>query len=130
MFQLVHCRWSTPAAIDRVGRRDGDARSAPLSTSLTLSTRRGKAKSTRAEISVPAAPEGYAGISFIGDRVGLLVLSSTGASLTAVTVRLAVSVAVENAVMPPLLVVSASVPLPPLVWSQARNVMPVASVPW
>ena len=57
------------------------------------------------------------------------MLSNTGASLTAVTVRLAVSVAVEKAVVPPLLVVSASVPLPPLVWSQARKVMAVASVP-
>ena len=57
------------------------------------------------------------------------MLSNTGASLTALTVRLAVSVAVEKAVVPPLLVVSASVPLVPLVWSQARKVIAVASVP-
>ena len=45
------------------------------------------------------------------------------------TTRLAVSVAVLKAVVPPLLVVSASVPLLPLVWSQARKVMALASVP-
>ena len=105
--------------------------SAPLSTSVTLSTwPAGRAKSTRVETSVPTAPEGAPESSFWAARVGLLVLSSTGASLTAVTVRLAVSVAVENAVVPPLLVVSASVPLLPLVWSQARKVIALASVPW
>ena len=57
------------------------------------------------------------------------MLSNTGASLTALTVRLAVSVAVEKAVVPPLLVVSASVPPVPLVWSHARKVIAVASVP-
>ena len=58
-----------------------------------------------------------------------MVLSNTGASLTALTVRLAVSVAVEKAEVPPLLVVSASVPLLPLVWSQARKVIAAARVP-
>ena len=57
------------------------------------------------------------------------MLSNTGASLTALIIRLAVSVAVEKAVVPPLLVVSASVPLVPLVWSQARKVMALARVP-
>ena len=51
-------------------------------------------------------------------------------SATGLITRLAVSVAVENAVVPPLLVVSASVPLLPLVWSQARKVIALASVPW
>jgi len=44
-----------------------------------------------------------------------LVLSRTGASLTALITRLAVSVADEKAVLPPLLVVSATVPLVPAV---------------
>ena len=54
---------------------------------------------------------------------------STGASLTALTVRLAVSVATENAVMPPLAVVSALSPLLPLVRSQARKVIALLCVP-
>ena len=45
------------------------------------------------------------------------------------TVRLAVSVAVLNAVEPPFLEVLAKSPLVPLVWSQARKVMAVARVP-
>ena len=44
-----------------------------------------------------------------------------GASLTGVTVSRAVSVAAENAVLPPLTVVSAKAPLLPLVRSQARR---------
>ena len=60
----------------------------------------------------------------------VLALVTDGVSATGLITRLAVSVAVENAVVPPLLVVSASVPLPPLVWSQARNVIALASVPW
>ena len=55
--------------------------------------------------------------------------TATGASLTALTIRLAVSVATENAVMPPLAVVSALPPLLPLVRSQARKVMALACVP-
>ncbi|WP_377806481.1 hypothetical protein ABNQ38_06475 (plasmid) [Azospirillum sp. A29] len=41
----------------------------------------------------------------------------------------AVSVAVENAVLPPLVLVSAVLPAVPLVWSQARKVMALLSVP-
>ena len=78
---------------------------------------------------MPTAPDGAPASSFWAVSAGLLVLSNTGASLTALTVRLAVSVAVEKAVVPPLVVVSASVPLLPLVWSQARKVIAVASVP-
>ena len=78
---------------------------------------------------MPTAPDGAPESSFCAVSSGLLLLSNTGALLTALTVRLAVSVAVEKAVVPPLLVVSASVPLVPLVWSQARKVIAVASVP-
>ena len=45
---------------------------------------------------------------------------STGASLTAVTVMLAVSVAVLNALLPPLVELSTLLPAAPLLWSQAR----------
>ena len=48
--------------------------------------------------------------------------------MTASMTRLAVSVALEKAVVPPLVVVSTRLPLLPLVWSQARNVMALASV--
>ena len=47
---------------------------------------------------------------------------STGASL--LTVIVDVAVAVLKAELPPLTVVSASLPAVPLVWSQARNVTP------
>ena len=43
-----------------------------------------------------------------------------GASLTAVTVMEAVSVAVEKAVVPPLVLASTLVPADPVVWSHAR----------
>ena len=59
-----------------------------------------------------------------------MALVTDGVSATGLITRLAVSVAVEKAVVPPLLVVSASVPLLPLVWSQARKVIALASVPW
>ena len=66
---------------------------APLSTSLTLSTcPAGEAKSTRAETSVPTAPEGAPESSFWAVKAGLLVLSNTGASLTALTVMVATTV--------------------------------------
>ena len=58
------------------------------------------------------------------------LLSSTGASFTGVTVRLAVSVAVLKAVLPPLTLVLARAPLVPLVRSQARKVMASARVPF
>ena len=53
-----------------------------------------------------------------------------GASLTAVTVMPAVAVALENALLPPLVLVLAVLPAVPLVWSQARKVMPGLTVPF
>ena len=53
---------------------------------------------------------------------GGFVASKSGWSFTGVTIKLTVSVAVENAVAPPLLLVLASSPFAPRVWSQARNV--------
>ena len=91
-------------------------KSAPRLGSVTLSTwPAGRAKSTRLETNVPTAPTGAPASSLIAVSTGLLLASSTGASLTAFTVRAAVSVAVEKAVVPPLVEVSASVPLTPLV---------------
>ena len=58
------------------------------------------------------------------------MLSAPGASLTALTVMLREAVALENALVPPLLLVSAVLPAVPLVWSQARKVMPGATVPF
>jgi hypothetical protein len=52
-----------------------------------------------------------------------------GGSFTAVTVMLAVSVAVENEVEPPLMDALAVPPLVPNVRSQARNVMAFAIEP-
>ena len=62
---------------------------------------------------------------------GILMMRSvpTGASLTGLTTIDAVSVAVENAVVPPLVAVFAVPPLAPLVRSQARNVIALAIVP-
>ena len=57
--------------------------------------------------------------SVIAVSVGLIGVN-TGASLTLATVRCAVSVAVENAVVPPLALVSAVVPWLPAVSSHAR----------
>src|SRR5438445_427328 len=54
--------------------------------------------------------------------VKLLAPARTGASLTLVTVRFDVAVAVLKAVVPPLVVVSTLVPCEPEVWSQAQNV--------
>ena len=53
--------------------------------------------------------------------VALLVI--VGASLPAVTLTSTTSVALENAVVPPLVVTSTLVPCVPLVWSQAWKVM-------
>ena len=57
------------------------------------------------------------------------LLSSSGASLTAVTVMLLLAVAALKAVEPPLVVVFAVRPAVPVVWSQARKVMPLLTVP-
>ena len=53
-----------------------------------------------------------------------------GASLTELTVIAALAVALEKALPPPLLEVSAVVPAEPVVWSQARKVIPLATVPF
>jgi len=68
--------------------------------------------------------------SSIAASVMIPVLSNTGASFTALTTIRAVSVAVLKAVVPPLVEVLAVSPLLPLVWSQARNVMPGSTVPF
>jgi uncharacterized metal-binding protein len=54
----------------------------------------------------------------------------TGASLTGLTVIDELAVALENAVVPPLTVVFAVAPAAPLLWSQARKVMPAATDPF
>ena len=65
---------------------------------------------------VPALTVWFAVIGFSVGVIG----SNTGASLTAVTVMLAVSVAVLNALLPPLVELSTLLPAAPLLWSQAR----------
>ena len=55
--------------------------------------------------------------------------TATGLSFTALTVRLAVSMAFEYAVLPPFVTVLTVVPAVPLVWSQARKVMASLTVP-
>ena len=56
-------------------------------------------------------------------------LVMTGASLIAVTATSITSVALENAVLPPLLLASTWVPALPLAWSQARSVSAAALLP-
>ncbi len=51
--------------------------------------------------------------------VALKLIPTTGASFTAVTVIVAVSVLLENAVLRPFVVTSAVAPAVPLVWSHA-----------
>ena len=58
--------------------------------------------------------------SFVGDR---------DCRSLALTVRFAVSVALEYAVDPPLAAVSTLVPAVPVVWSQARNVTASVTLP-
>src|SRR4249919_3230172 len=61
--------------------------SAPLSTSVTLSSwPLGDAKSTRLDTRAPTAPDGGPGSSASVPRLGVLVVSSTGASLAGVPV--------------------------------------------
>ena len=97
--------------------------SAPASASVTLSTcPDGDAKSTSEDTSVPTAPAGAPASSRTAAPAGVLVASSTGASFTGVTSNVAVSVAVEKAVVPPLTDVSAVPPFVPVLRSQARNV--------
>ena len=54
---------------------------------------------------------------------------SVGASLVPLTVMPPCPAALENAVAPPLTVVSAKPPWVPLLWSQARKVIALVSVP-
>ena len=61
----------------------------------------------------------------------LTVLSApTGASFTALTLIPALAVAALKALAPPLLLVSAVPPAVPLLRSQARKLIPPASVPF
>ena len=72
----------------------------------------------------------------VGDRVSSATASrlapplAIGASLTAVTLSAADALARLKAVLPPPVAASAVRPTVPLVWSQAWNVMPAASVPF
>ena len=74
------------------------------------------------------APPGEVASSRTGDRLAAPL--ATGASLTGVTVMPPAAVALLNAVAPPLTLVLAVLPATPLVWSQARNVRPVVTVPF
>ena len=66
--------------------------SAPASASVTLSTcPDGTAKSTRAETSVPTAPDGAPASSSTAFPAGVFVASTTGASLTAATLTVTVA---------------------------------------
>ena len=79
------------------------------------------------DFSDPTAPEGAPASSA---TVSVNAVSArTGASLTAVTVTSTTSVALENAVMPPLLEVSAKPPFTPLLWSQPRMVSAAGELP-
>lgn len=80
-------------------------------------------------MSVPTAPLGAPGSSAIAFSAGLFVASRTGAVFPGETIMEAVSVADENAVVPPLEDVLASPPFVPLVSSHARNVIAFATVP-
>ncbi len=103
--------------------------SAPLSTSVTLSTcPAGEAKSTKLETSVPTAPDGAPESSFCAVSVGLLLLSSTGASFTALTVMVAAAVLPPRPASP-LAVEAWTVKLPlPLKFAVGVNLSP--ALPW
>ena len=88
-------------------------KSAPLSTSVTLSTwPAGTAKSTKLETSVPTAPTGAPASSLIAVRTGLRLASRTGAvfAATAFWANSDVSVKVVNVAL--LLVAVALIKLP------------------
>ena len=92
---------------------------APLSTSVI--------PPVNALIADPTAPEGApASSATVRERA---VSAKTGASLTAVTATSIASVALEKAVVPPLLAVVTFVPAVPLVWSQAQIVNAALLVP-
>src|SRR5262245_36923416 len=104
--------------------------SAPLSGSVTLPAGGVFRLTTLPDTRLPTLIPTGAGASSPTDPItGDLLASSTGASFTALMVMLAVSVAAENAVAPPLVVVSTLLPAPPLVWSQARKVMALLTMP-
>ena len=66
----------------------------------------------------------------VGVGTGVAVGEGVGEGVgAAITVRLAVSVAVEKAVPSPFTEVFVTPPLLPIVWSQARKVMALTSVP-
>src|SRR4051794_38024629 len=70
----------------------------------------------------------FSGVSSVYDSAADKFVA-VGASLTALITRLAVGVAWEKGVMPPLADASASPPFVPLVRSQARKVIAVAKLP-
>ena len=74
------------------------------------------------------APPGDAASSSAAARLAAPL--AMGASLTAVTVMPAAAVALLNALVPPLVEVSAVLPAMPLVASQARKVMPLPTLPF
>ena len=78
--------------------------------------------------SEPTAPDGApASSSTVIDRAEF---ASTGASFTAVTTASTTSVAVEKAVVPPVLdVLTLVAGVPPSDWSQARMVSALVEVP-
>ena len=65
----------------------------------------------------------------VGNAAAMVTVPATGASLTALIVKAAVSVAAEKAVVPPFDEVSAVLPTVPLVRSQARKVIALVIVP-
>ena len=103
--------------------------SAPLSTSVTLSTcPAGDAKSTSVDTSVPTAPDRCAESSPWAVSVGLLLLANTGASLTALTVIVASTVLPPRPASP-LEVEACIVKLPlPLKLAVGVNFSP--ALPW
>ena len=89
----------------------------PWTATVTTRSRSAPAATVSLQVSdVPAAVEAE-----------LVVPAAT--ELLSLTSRLAVSVAVENAVVPPFVLVLAAPPLTPLVRSHARNVMASAIEP-
>ena len=106
------------------------ALSRPLETVSVVSMMALPASTSEIENALPLAVENTS-VVFLAVNCGSGT-AFTGASLTAVTVRLTVSVSVDNAVLPPLLapeVLTRSWPLYPLLRSQARKVMTLLRVP-
>ncbi len=96
---------------------------------MTLSTcPAGDAKSTKLETSVPTAPDGAPASSYWAVSVGLLLLSSTGASFTALTVMVATTVSPPKPASP--LEVEAWTAKLPLPLKSAVGVNFSPALPW